>query len=351
MKLCAKAKPVKIRITSGGQEHTSLESLKHNFDIEDVRQLLDGRLSRWLKQQGENELAEYIGLLKPKDLDTSKGIIDLMTLFFPEEVKRNKVKNVLALMELWLKSKQYRKNGVHLFFYIAEEQRDAETVLYLYKHREELECPVTEWLYNLALTIDDFRGSFKSIEKGNPEVLYIIGRMLFEGYKFYTSSDYAKNPEAGIDLIRKSAKLGFKEAKNYISEYDKNNTTVKREQVESNEWMITDYDIDRFLKSIDLLGYAAERNGYKYARHNSGAIKEIDRYKKMKATALCKASLYIKGLLFWWTDDYKTSKLLFNESGFNFPKFEGHSLSGLSFQQQLQVIKKWLIDYYGQIRK
>lgn len=244
MKLVAKAKPVKIRITSGRidtsgrqdtytrQEHSSLESLKHNFDIEDVRQLLDGRLSRWLKQQGENELAEYIGLLKPKDLDTSKGIIDLMTLFFPEEIKRGKVKNELDLMELWLKSKEYRKNGENLFFFIAEKQCRAETVLYLYKHREELECPVTEWLYNLALTTDDFHGSFKSIEKGNPEVLYIIGRMLFEGYKFYTSSNYAKNPQVGVDLIRKSAKLGFGEAENYISIQDE--LRAKKEKMLSN---------------------------------------------------------------------------------------------------------------------
>ncbi len=33
MKLIAKAKPVKIRIKSGGEEHTSLDSLKRNFNI------------------------------------------------------------------------------------------------------------------------------------------------------------------------------------------------------------------------------------------------------------------------------------------------------------------------------
>ena len=37
MKVIAKAKPVKIRIKSGGEEHSSLDSLKHNFNIEDIK--------------------------------------------------------------------------------------------------------------------------------------------------------------------------------------------------------------------------------------------------------------------------------------------------------------------------
>lgn len=46
MKLISKAKPVKIRIKSGGEEHSSLDSLKRNFNISDIQPLLDGRLVR-----------------------------------------------------------------------------------------------------------------------------------------------------------------------------------------------------------------------------------------------------------------------------------------------------------------
>lgn len=49
MELIPKAKPVKIRIKSGGEEHSSLESLKRNFSISDINPLLDGRLARWLR--------------------------------------------------------------------------------------------------------------------------------------------------------------------------------------------------------------------------------------------------------------------------------------------------------------
>ena len=59
MKLEPKAKPVRIRIKSGGEEHFNLESLKQNFSVQDLWEAVRGKsLSRWLKQQNEMELAE-----------------------------------------------------------------------------------------------------------------------------------------------------------------------------------------------------------------------------------------------------------------------------------------------------
>ena len=44
MKLIPKAKPVRIRILSGGIEHSSLDSLLQNFDIDMVKLLKSERL-------------------------------------------------------------------------------------------------------------------------------------------------------------------------------------------------------------------------------------------------------------------------------------------------------------------
>ena len=118
MKLIAKAKPVKIRIKSGGEEHTSLDSLKRNFDISDIQPLLDGRLARWLKQQGENELADIMVDFNTAHLNTLQGIMDFIKPFFHEYVENYSIKNVLTLLEHWLKSSFYRENGEHLFYYI-----------------------------------------------------------------------------------------------------------------------------------------------------------------------------------------------------------------------------------------
>lgn len=59
MKLSSTPKPVRIRISLCGKEHTSLESLKENISP-DIIQFTDGRLQRWLKQQNLNEISEKI---------------------------------------------------------------------------------------------------------------------------------------------------------------------------------------------------------------------------------------------------------------------------------------------------
>jgi hypothetical protein len=64
MKLEPRAKRVKIRITSGGEEHNNLDSLRKNFVCKDVLSLLDGRLVKWLVSIGESDKAEKIGSLE-----------------------------------------------------------------------------------------------------------------------------------------------------------------------------------------------------------------------------------------------------------------------------------------------
>ena len=68
MKLIPKAKPVRIRISAGGQEHTSLETLYKCYDIESLLQLyINGTLTRWLNQIGEYDIAERLKNLQIVD--------------------------------------------------------------------------------------------------------------------------------------------------------------------------------------------------------------------------------------------------------------------------------------------
>ena len=61
MKLIPKARPVRIRISSGGVEHSTLDSLKRHFDVSAIIPMInDGRLLRWLRQRGESAIAEMI---------------------------------------------------------------------------------------------------------------------------------------------------------------------------------------------------------------------------------------------------------------------------------------------------
>ena len=68
MKLIPKAKPVRIRIFSGGEEHAPLESLRAHFDLDDLLPLFrNGSLHRWLNQIGENDIKERLDGLIIKD--------------------------------------------------------------------------------------------------------------------------------------------------------------------------------------------------------------------------------------------------------------------------------------------
>lgn len=81
MKLIAKAKPVRIRITSGNEEHNSLESLQKNFVWKDVAMLFDGRLVKWLKRINENEAADRLTELSKKT-DLSEDILGVYNVLF-----------------------------------------------------------------------------------------------------------------------------------------------------------------------------------------------------------------------------------------------------------------------------
>lgn len=91
MKLQAKAKPVKIRITSGGEEHSSLESLRNNFVWKDISQLFDGRLVKWLRRIDEPEKAQQIEEIK----DYDKQILEVYSILFPSVKKFQSVEDLL----------------------------------------------------------------------------------------------------------------------------------------------------------------------------------------------------------------------------------------------------------------
>lgn len=132
MKLEPKAKPVRIRIKSGGEEHSTLESLKMNFSVDDLKPAVeDRRLSRWLKQQGQNELAEgvlrYQGKMKSLSGNDYLGFIKL---FFANEPDIEKVKDDCSLAGFF--HGKWEKNFDRVFERCCEKQSFA-AIHYFYK--------------------------------------------------------------------------------------------------------------------------------------------------------------------------------------------------------------------------
>lgn len=108
MKLIPQAKPVRIRISCDGQEHFSLASLRKSFRCNEVAELMDTPLVKWLKQQNESEVANRVKRLIDREEEYSP--IELASAFFTEE-GIDKVDSPVSLFDFWLQH-GYQYNAI-----------------------------------------------------------------------------------------------------------------------------------------------------------------------------------------------------------------------------------------------
>lgn len=180
MKLVPRAKPVKIRILSGGGEHSSLESLRKGFVWSDVRKLIpDGRLETWLRKLGEDKVADRLH---------NTGV---------------EVENPLEIYNLL-----FRKDNNHF--------KDSNQV---YK-----ECVNDISLKGLvsALLVRENIIDMKKIHVEVPQMIRILEKHISESTSSVTPEEYlslgqyhqvAGNEKKAQDLIKKSMSLGNDKAK------------------------------------------------------------------------------------------------------------------------------------------
>ena len=138
MKLIPKARPVRIRISSGGVEHSTLDSLKRHFDVSAIIPMInDGRLLRWLRQRGESAVAEMI-----EAADEIKDT-DVLKIFFPELKECKSELDMITKMHFM----GLKKDSVYLFERDYASDVDAiKKVYYL------IECDWQRILLNLSKT-------------------------------------------------------------------------------------------------------------------------------------------------------------------------------------------------------
>lgn len=194
MKVIAKAKPVKIRIKSGGEEHSSLDSLKRNFNIEDIKFLLDGRLSRWLRQQDEVELAYKVDGFVAKDLENENGTMNFIKLFFSSEFP-NKHISLLDLADSW--KNKYKKNSEYLYKYIFNIG-DLSIKKFFYKNKDKLQADI-DWFCVFNKYADERDG----------EVQYILGSILINHNEL----------KKGLVFMHRAVSLNYSEAINFFESH------------------------------------------------------------------------------------------------------------------------------------
>lgn len=389
MKLIPQAKPVKIRIKSGGEEHSSLDSLKRNFNISDIQPLLDGRLVRWLKQQGDNELAETVNNFNPSSLHTPNGVMEFMQVFFAEYLQLYSIDNVFKLIVSWLNSSSFRNNGKHLLCYITKSSNNPESInviKQLYKHKKELEYPELDW-YAI------FSALHKNCTKEDPEVTYILGTILYQDDAHIENYSYRERKKLGSELFDKAARLGNKEAYQIIM---KINESIKKEIVNKFDvieaekdkktnirfnnvdiyklklWSDKAWDynfrkndiiqptnkdnmdnremrIVKFITRIYRIGWISEHLGFQKALD-----KALEMFKNEKYDILNNEKQFVIGLIYTHISNRTRAKAIFSEiKDYKLASYmlsdtqiiSGVEFKRMSFQYQLNFIKDHLFDY------
>lgn len=257
MRLIPKAKAVRIRIKSGGEEHSSLDSLKKNFDLYDVRVLLDGRLSRWLKQQGEHDLASKI-----ESSDKEKLIKDdfsLCKLFFDREID-NKISNIHSFADYCIDDKRYEKTGVNLFKKLIYQDKHTAKVVYK------------------TLSLDSFNdvnwiSVFSKYENsGDPEILFFLGKLWYEGEgenkdvnkgKSYIDMAVEEHLQVAVEYTRKMKYGGVNKSKVQKWIQDNWDSKYKNDYIEFDGCFNQEEDnLIRFVCSSYDIAYSVFHNTY-----------------------------------------------------------------------------------------
>ena len=204
MRIIAKAKPIQIRIKSGGEEHFSLDSLRQNLNVQDLWPLIqDNRLSRWLRQLGEVDLAHEIDALSESQLNFST-YFKVLVLFLNDDLVEHHVTELYTLFTFWhdcgkIKSKNYDS----LRKYLLSQYEGAK---FIFKQYAE-EFSDGEWW--------DVFCKFEKEE--DPEFLFKQGKLAFEGFTKSDGSNFDKDLVLGIELIEKAAELHNQKAVDFVN--------------------------------------------------------------------------------------------------------------------------------------
>ena len=203
MRIIAKAKPIRIRIKSGGEEHSSLDSLRQNLCVQDLWPLIkDKRLSRWLRQLGEVELAHDIDALSESQLDFST-YFKVLVIFLKDDLAGPHVTELYSLFSFWHDcEKRKSKNYDSLRKYLLSKYEGAK---FIFKQYPE-EVSDGEWW--------DVFCTFENVV--DPDFLFEQGKLAFEGFTKSNGSNFDKNLVLGIKLIEKAAELQKQKAIDFV---------------------------------------------------------------------------------------------------------------------------------------
>ena len=282
------SKPIRIRIISGGEEHSSLESLRNNFSLKDLMPMVnDGRLVKWLRQKGENAIAENIStfcfqsdISNPDKSETLRFIY----MIFPMLAKNS----LEQIMEVWYRESERNYHFLVSFlkyvpplnliieWYKTDVKRETDNrnkwrdlFIKTMEHLlvQELIDNLHELLLLRILSDEDLESFFLNRPDCKDGAVYY---QIWEVLK-----DKADYRLLGYRYLRKSAKLGFSIAKKQVNE---NGSIKLLDQYINKGNLYCNYDdgdeVFEFLKILDKNG----ADGYSISEYEKQRVGQLSKY-------------------------------------------------------------------------
>lgn len=249
MRIIAKAKPIRIRIKSGGEEHSSLDSLRHNLCVQDLWPLIkDKRLARWLMQLGEVDLAHEIDALSECQLDFST-YLKILLLFLKDELGGCHITELYTLFSFWHDSEMREsKNYKFLCDYLLSQYNGAK---FLFKQ------------YPKEFSVGEWWDVFCKFEKNeDADFLFAQGKLAFDGF-----TKHDKDILRGKQLIEKAANLHNQEAIDFVKS-NRFGVALKLALLTPETKEKIDGLIDRW--KVDKLGFITKKTIY-----DEGIVREV----------------------------------------------------------------------------
>ena len=238
MKLTSEPKPVKIRIVSGGEEHSSLDSLRQNFCVSDL-QKIKSQLTQWLNRQGKEgeDIVQELEKI-PTSLGNcnSEDYLLVYKVFFKDILPSSSIKT-LGDVYKWFdrNAHKYRKNLKSLHQILWGE--DEEYTLSVINQKEN----ITGEMISILLEKTD-----------STQARFLLG-------VYY--AEIGNNTHLGVNLLRKAKEEGHKGAKRYLEEHNLNSR-------------FTDIDIDFMTCYIKCLINGKEPQQHKWT-DNENTVREF----------------------------------------------------------------------------
>lgn len=161
---------VKFQLEIGGEKVRTLEQLREHFDIfEGMEYVKNGKLVKWLKSRGEDELAETVSALDPQGTDCPKKLCCALGIAFNElkyqqllqikrgEEERRKVDEKRKRIIEAEKTRQQEENAQREKIKRGEEERrkaEEKRKRAIEKRRKEEEEKAKFWRTNVVSASD-----------------------------------------------------------------------------------------------------------------------------------------------------------------------------------------------------